>query len=304
VDEIKDFYRNIGGKITAQMNADAETQATQQAGEGFFSANPWCQEYIKEKGCIVVKEEYLNPAYYSVIYSGNNTVNGIVYSKKNKAAYFTNAADGYLYVVEKADIDKAANGSFLSDIAKKIDTINIGDKKFSSFGNGLSYNKFANTLYLKFENERTLSIVDINDKDDCEIAYTFVGAFDMYSIIGDKDNAVTHVLHQVSAVGMDGITRVQLYASTYQPERFANKTATTWAFVISTGLAVISLGVCLWFYIATKNDRVLYRVKVIQRDFKKNRWVYLSLVFFVYYLVAKHHNCGITAIKIVCHLAT
>ena len=281
VEDIKTAYKAIGGFINAQMNMQAEEAAAEAAGEAFFTLNPWCSEYNAEKGSIVVKEEYLNPAYYSVIYSGNNTINGIVYSKKNKAAYFTNAADGYLYVVEKSDIDKAANGSFLSDIAKKIDTINIGDKKFSSFGNGLSYNKFANTLYLKFENERTLSIVDINDKDDCEIAYTFVGAFDMYSIIGDKDNAVTHVLHQVSAVGMDGITRVQLYASTYQPERFANKTATTWAFVISTGLAVISLGVCLWFYIATKNDRVLYRIKVIQRDFKKNRWVYLSLVFFV-----------------------
>ena len=281
VDEIKEFYRNIGGKITAQMNADAETQATEQAGEGFFSANPWCQEYIKEKGCIVVKEEYLNPAYYSVIYSGNNTVNGIVYSKKNKAAYFTNAADGYLYVVEKADIDNAAIGSFLSDTAKKIETIDIGEKKFSSFGNGLSYNKFANTLYLKFENERVLSIVDLNDKDNYEVEYTFVGAFDMYSISGDKDNAVTHVLHQVSAVGMDGITRVQLYATTYQPEKFANKTATVWAFVLSTAFAVICLGVCLWFFTATRNDGVLYRVKVIQRDFKKNRYVYLSLVFFV-----------------------
>ena len=103
----------------------------------------------------------------------------------------------------------------------------------------------------------------------------------MYSISGDKDNSVTHILHQVSAVGMDGITKVQLYASTYQPEKFANKTATTWAFVLSSGFAVISLGLCLWFFLATRSDGVLYRVKVIQRDFKKNRFVYLSLVFFV-----------------------
>ena len=280
-DELKTYYKAIGGMVTAQMNADAETKALETAGEAFYSINPWCGEYNSEKGSILVKEEYLDPAYYSVVYSGNNTINGIVYSKKNEAAYFTNAADGYLYVVEKADLDKAASGSFLSDIAKKIETINIGDKKFSSFGNGLSYNKFANTLYLKFENERTLSIVDLNDKENYEIAYTFVAAFDMYGIMGNADNTVAHILHQVSAVGMDGITNVKLYASTYQPEKFANKTATIWAFVLSTAFAAISLGVCLWFFVATKKDIVLYKVKIIQRDFKKNRWVYLSLVFFV-----------------------
>ena len=280
-EELKTYYKAIGGMITAQMNANAEKAAADAASEGFYTVNPWCGGYDAVKNSILVEESYLDPAYYSVIYSGNNTINGIVYSKKNEAAYFTNAADGYLYVVEKSDVDKAVSGSFLSDIAKKIESINIGDKKFSSFGNGLSYNKFANTLYLKFENERTLSIVDINDKEDYHVAYTFVGAFDMYSISGDKDNTVTHILHQVSAVGKDGLTSVCLYASTYQPEKFANKTTTTWAFVLATGFAVISFGLCLWFFIATRNDGVLYRVKVIQRDFKKNRFVYLSLVFFV-----------------------
>ena len=281
VDDLKDYYKAIYGFLPASVNSEAKKVAEKAAGENFYTMNPWCSEYDKEKGKLVVKDEYLDPTYYSVIYSGNNTINGIVYSKKNKAAYFTNAADGYLYVVEKADIDNAAIGSFLSDTAKKIDTVDIGDKKFSSFGNGLSYNKFANTLYLKFEDERILSIVDINDKENCEITYTFVGAFDMYSISGDKDNSVTHVLHQVSAVGMDGITRVQLYATTYQPEKFANKTATVWAFVICTALAVVCMGVSLWFFVATKNDGVLYRLKLIQRDFKKHRYVYLSLVFFV-----------------------
>ncbi len=280
-EQLKEYFKDIGGKITPQMNKDANTAAAKAASNALKDANPWFKEYDAEKGSIVVKEEYLDPAYYSVIYSGNNTINGIIYSKKNQAAYFTNAADGYLYVVEKADIDNAAIGSFLSDTAKKIESINIGDKQFSSFGNGLSYNKFANTLYLKFENERTLSIVDINDKENYEIAYTFVGAFDMFSISGDKDNSVTHILHQVSAVGMDGVTRVQLYASTYQPEKFANKTATIWAFVISLGLAAISLGVCIWFFVATKNDGTLYRIKLIQKDFKKNRFVYLGLSFFV-----------------------
>ena len=281
VEELKTYYKAIGGMITANMNADADEEAIEKASEGFFTANPWCKSYDKATSRIVIAEEYFDKAQYSVVYSGNNTINGIIYSKKNEAVYFTNAADGYLYVVEKADLNNVEIGSFLSTVAKKIETVSAGDKQFSSFGNGLSYNKFANTLYLKFENERTLSIVDINDKENYEIAHTFVGSFDMFSIIGNKDNSVTNVLHQVMAVGLDGIPSTHLYACSYQPERFENKTATTWTFVICLIFTAISLGVCLWFFLATKNDRVLYQVKVVQRDFKKNKFVYLSLVFFV-----------------------
>ena len=297
VDELKGYYKAIGGMITANMNAQAEEEATEQAGAAFFSVNPWCDSYDKATGRIVVANEYLDKTKYSVVYSGNNTVNGIVYSKKNQAVYFTNAADGYLYAVEKTALDSVEIGGFLSDVAKKIETVSAGDKKFSSFGNGLSYNKFANTLYLKFENERVLSIVNLNNKENYEVEHTFVGAFDMYSIIGDANNAVTHVLHQVQSVGLDGKTSTHLYATTYQPERFENKTATTWAFIVSAALAVISGGVCLWFFLAVKNDRILYKVKVIQRDFKKNRFVYLSLVFFVILLFAFCYYEAIGAIS-------
>ena len=281
VDELKSYYKAIGGTITANMNAQAEEEAIEKASEGFFAANPWCDSYDKATSRIVIADEYFDKTQYSVIYSGNNTINGIIYSDKNKAVYFTNAADGYLYVVEKADLDNADIGSFLSTISKKIETVSAGDKRFSTFGNGLGYNKFANTLYLKFENERTLSIVDINDKENYKIAHTFVGSFDMFSIIGNKDNSVTNVLHQIMVVGLDGIPSTHLYACTYQPERFENKTATTWAFVLSLAFAVICFGVGLWFFLAVKSDRVLYKVQVIQRDFKKNKYVYLSLVFFV-----------------------
>ena len=283
VEQLQGYYESdeIGGMITANMTMLAGEEATAAASGAFFDYNAWCKSYDHATGRLVVRNTYLDKNNYSVLYSGNNTINGIVYSKKNKAVYFTNAADGYLYVVEKADLDGLAIGGFLSDVAKKIESVGAGDKQFSSFGNGLSYNKFANTLYLKFENERTLSIVDINDKNDYKIAHTFVGAFSMFNIIGNANNEVTNVLHQVTTVGLDGITSVHLYASSYQPERFENKTATTWAFIVSLALAVISGGVCLWFFLATKNDRVLYKVKMIQRDFKKNRFVYLSLVFFV-----------------------
>jgi ABC-type sugar transport system permease subunit len=200
--------------------------------------------------------------------------------------YYTNASDGYLYSVEKADLDNASVGSFLSNIAKRIDAISCGKgRKFSSFGNGLGINEFANTLYLKFENERTISIVDINDKENCHITNTFEGGFDVYSITGDKDNKVTHVLRQVSTVSLAGKTTTQLYACTYKPAQFQQKALIETMLVLFLALAIVMLLLAIWFFIATKNDRTLYKVKSIRRDFKKNKWIYLSLVFFIVLLI-------------------
>ena len=187
---------------------------------------------------------------------------------------------------EKADLDKVAVGGFLSGVAKRIDSVYCGkDKKFSNFGNGLGYNKFANTLYLKFQNERTISIVDINDKENCEVLHTYQGDFDVYSLTGDKDNTVTHVLRQVSKVSLDGATSVRLYACTYQPSRFEQKALITTLFIVAIVLAVLLLLVSLWLFLAFKNERQMRKVKVISRDLKKHKYVYLALVGFVVLLV-------------------
>ena len=109
---------------------------------------------------VQIKEEYFDKNYYSVLSPGADAIYGIVYSKPNKAIYYTNASDGYLYTVDTVDIQNAQIGSYLSDISKQIENISCGDgQTFSNFGNGLGYNMFANTLYLKFANEKTIAIV-------------------------------------------------------------------------------------------------------------------------------------------------
>ena len=263
-------------------NKNAKDEAKLAVSETFIKENVWCEDYDSASRSLHVNKDYVDSRYYSILYAGDSNIGGIVYSEKNKAIYFTNFLDGYLYSVEKEAVDKAECGAFLSDIATKMSSVKFSAKrKFSTFGNALSINKFANTLYLRFENEQTISIVDINDKENYKVLYTFEGNFDVLTLTGDKDNKVTHVLRQVTNVDIHANTVTRLYACTYEPSTLQNKSLSVLLFVTFLIISVLLLAVASWFFIAMKNERALYRLKIIQKDLKKNKWVYLSLSFFV-----------------------
>ena len=267
--------------IVENVKTAADTAAKEKAEEGFTQNNAWCGGYDKAKRSIYVAKDHIQEEYYSVLYSGQNTVYGMVYSPKNKAVYFTNAADGYLYYVNEEHLKTAEIGSFLSEFSTKIEGVHWSGKKFSNFGNGLGFNRFANTLYVKFANERTLAIVDINDKEKCQILYTFEGDFDSYTLTGDAENKVVHVLRQVTKVSLDGKATPKMYCTTYDPAKFQQKTAIKTLFIVCLAFAAVALLVTVWMFIAAKNDRAMHKLKTIQRDFKRNKYVYLSLTVFV-----------------------
>ena len=261
---------------------NAKDEAKAAINETFAAENPWCESYDSASRNLLVNREYVDSRYYSILYAGESNISGIVYSKKNKTVYYANLLDGYLYSVEKEAIDKAESGSFLSDVATKMDSVKFGDdKKFSTFGNGLSINDFANTLYLRFQNEQTVSIVDVNDKENYKILYTFEANFDINTLTGDKDNKVTHVLRQVTNVDLQANTTNRLYACTYVPEELEQKGLTRFLFIAFLVASVVLLLLTIWFFVAMKSERSLYKLKVIQRDVKKNKKVYLALSFFV-----------------------
>ena len=263
-------------------NKNAKDEAKLAVSETFIKENVWCEDYDSASRSLHVNKDYVDSRYYSILYAGDSNIGGIVYSEKNKAIYFTNFLDGYLYSVEKEAVDKAECGAFLSDIATKMSSVKFSSKrKFSTFGNALGINKFANTLYLRFENEQTISIVDINDKENYKVLYTFEGNFDVLTLTGDKDNKVTHVLRQVTNVDIHANTVTRLYACTYEPSTLQNKSLSVLLFVTFLIISVLLLAVAIWFFIAMKNERALYRLKIIQKDLKKNKWVYLALSFFV-----------------------
>ena len=263
-------------------NKNAKDKAKLAVSETFAIENSWCESYDSASRNLLVNNDYFDSRYYSVLRSGDCNISGIVYSQKNKTIYYANLLDGYLYSVEKSDVDNAQSGTFLSDIATKISSVEFGaKKKFSVFGNGLGINEFANTLYLRFQNEQTVSIVDLNDKENYKILYTFKANFDINTLTGDKDNKVTHVLRQVTTVDLKANSVNWLYACSYEPEVMQKKELTTFLFVAFLIVSILLLLFTIWLFIASKREKSLYKLKVIQKDVKKNKKVYLALSFFV-----------------------
>ena len=290
-EELIEFYDVFKSETTVETaKTEAGDFAKVKAEENFVKNNPWCGSYNKSTKNLSVANAYLDGSSYAVVYPGECTIHGIIYSKKNQAVYYSNAADGYLYCVKEADLEKAIadiefGKVFWNNIATRITSVDIGKKKFSSFGNGISFNEFANTLYLKFENERTLAIVDLNDMENYQIIYEFEGDFDVYAIGGDKDNTVTHALRQASTVDMKGNTKTSLYACTYEPNMFEQKSLLKFLFVLFLALSVVSVLLSLWFLRGSRNDRAMLKIKTIQRDLVKNRRIYIMLLFFIVVLI-------------------
>ncbi len=284
--KLLDIYKKSAISSYAKSKTAAEKEAKTNAEEATKVELDWCKGYNPNVMSMYVKEEYLDKTCYASYIPGESVINGMQYSKKNKALYYTNASDGYLYVVKTSDLANLESGSFVSSVAKRIDNIHCGKgQAFSNFGNGLSYNEFANTLYLKFANERQLTIVDINDMSNYKEVAKFTGAFDMFSLAGDKDNKVTQVIHQVTKVNNKGVEQALLYICSYEPERFANKPLITTLFVIFLAIATVTFFISLWLMLSARTEKGVKKVVFIAKDTKKNKFVYLALVPFVVMLL-------------------
>ena len=120
-----------------------------------------------------------------------------------------------LYTFDADKLKTAKTGSTITNLATRVESVYCKKgQTFSTFGNGLCYNSFANTLYIKFDNKSDVQIVDLNDKNNYQVIGEYKGVSDMVYFLGDKENTVMHVLHQVIEV-VDEIEYPYLYVSSF-----------------------------------------------------------------------------------------
>ena len=289
-----------GKNVLASNISKGQKAAEGVASEAAISQHfPWYGGEISKTGSMHVSAQYLNENndYYSIVESGANLC-GIVYSKKNDMIYYTNGLDGYVYSVSQKDINEAKmfilntedltkkpTVTTLNDIATRIDELYFGDKMFKTEGNGIALNKFANTLYLTFQNEKVIKIVDLNDTENYEVVYSYEGDFNIVSFIGDKDNDVTHVIREYKKWDKKGNPDTKKYASMYKPAEFEKKSLFSTIFLVSLILAIVVFLLLIWFIVASKSERALMKMKVIKEDLKRHKWIYVALIPFVALLI-------------------
>ncbi len=258
-----------------------------------LSGPEWLLDYDESTMSMYVKPECFDESCYASYITGEASIFGMVLSKKNDALYYTNASDGYLYTVSMTELKSRKMGESITTETQegenpkgRIDSVHCEKgQSFDNFGNALGYNKFANTLYLKFANERKVSIVDINDPNDYKIVSTFTANFNMYNLMGDKNNEVTHIFRKVTEVDGKGNDQICYYYSPYEPEKFENKGVITTLFVIFLAIATVTFFISLWLWINSRNDKGVQKVVFIAKDSKKNKLVYLALVPFIAMLI-------------------
>ena len=287
VGDLETYLESSVSKTTKNNTINsAKTAATTAAESAVGKLSDWYKDFDLSQMKMKVQKDKLDKNYYSTLRPGESTIYGLIYSEKNEAFYYTNASDGYLYVAKNADVEGATIGGFLSEYSKRIDNIKCKEgQNFDNFGNGISYNEFSNSLFLKFKNQRTATIVDLNDMNNYKIIHSFEGDFDMFSMMGNKENTVTHAMRQVSITGWDGVDTPYLYICTYNNEAFQNKALTEIMFIVFLAFAVVSGIIALYFALALRSDASVEKVKFIAKDTKKNKFVYLALSIFIIMLI-------------------
>lgn len=282
-EQVLQYYEeNIFYILIENAVDSANSIAKAAADEKHPITSDWQQNFDSKQMVLEVKTDCLDKGKYQVLYAGESTIYGMIYSKKNKALYYANASDGYLYVSKSDDLFGAENNTAMSGVSKPIENVHCkSGQTFSNFGNGMHYNEHANTLYLKFSNEKTVSIVDINDMQNYRVLYTFEGDFDMVNLVGDKENKVSHCLREIYKVDIQANDYTLRYACTYQPEIYESKSLIKTLFVTFLVIAVISGLFAIYFAIAIKREKSIQKIKFIVKDSKKNKFVYLALVPFI-----------------------
>ncbi|MBQ8726216.1 MAG: sugar ABC transporter permease [Clostridia bacterium] len=279
---------NLSSTTTESIKRVGKENAQKAASDATGKLSDWHKDFNLEDRKMKIKRQYVddNKQYYNSIFPGENTIYGLIYSKKNQAFYYSNASDGYLYEVKHADLAGAKVGSFLSEYSSKIESVKCAEgQSFSNFGNGIAYNEFSNSVFIKYANARTLTIIDLNDMSNYKVAYTFEGDFDMYTVIGNKDNTITHVMRKVVTVGLDGADVPGFIVSSYENEPYKHKALTEIMFVVFLALSVVSGIIALYFALALRSDASVEKVKFIAKDTKKNKFVYLALSVFIIMLI-------------------
>ena len=266
-------HKNNAKKAAENAVADLESESV---------TLDWCKDYDASTMKMYVKEEYIDDSCYASFIPGEAVIGGVVYAKQNNAIYYANISDGYLYTFDADKLKTAKTGSLISSLSTKIETVYCKKgQTFNTFGNGIQYNAFANTLYITFDNKRDVQIVDLNDMNNYQVVSSYKASYDMNALSGDKENKNTQVLHQVTKVDIKGTETPLLYVCSYNTKRFENKTVITALFVIFLAIALVTFCIGLWMVFSLRTEAGVKKVVFIAKDTKKNKFVYFALIFFV-----------------------
>ncbi len=256
------------------------------AAKDFKSSNSWVKEYDPVKDIFVIDSNYYDDKYnLDVIVGSSQTMGGSAYSTKDKVAYYLDLKSNalYSYPIEKINSLSISDNKTLLDLSTKTGVTYKGVSFYDIKGN-VSYDRVTNNIHVYFYSSQKVSIVDINGKEPVE-KIRFALEYDVRSFISNKEGTRIAGLYQIEKRTIKNVASFPLNVIVVNPSTYQYRTFFVILFVALIVLFAVSIIVLLISLKAYKRTLTMLKLKVIQRDFKRNKWTYVALIPFIAALI-------------------
>ena len=213
------------------------------------------------------------------------SMGGATYAPSEKTLYMINALDQTLYYLKPSKIDALSFNpkNTIYNFANKSDVVFKG-KSFPENHGVISYDPVGNSLHVTFENDRDLCVVDIKD-DNIKVRYLFASQYDIAGFNENEKGDRLIITYRKNRVTFQNVVTFPCQVDIINPELYQHRTLFIILLVTFAVLDVASIVFIIITAKTLKSDRAMLKSKVIKRDFKRNKWTYVSLIPFVILLI-------------------
>ncbi|MCQ3035906.1 MAG: sugar ABC transporter permease, partial [Bacilli bacterium] len=256
------------------------------AAKDFKNSKTWVKEYDPVKEIYVIESDHYDDRYNLDVNVGSNqTMGGGAYSTKDKVVYYLDLKSNTLftYSIDKIAALHANENKTLLDIATETNVKYKGVSFYDIKGN-IRYEKVTNTIQVYFYSSQKISIVDINGEEPVE-KIRFALEYDVRSFVSNKDGSRIAGMYQIEKRTIKNVASFPLVISVVNPSTYQYRIFFVILFVACIALFAVSIIVLLISLKAYKRTLTMLKLKVIQRDLKRNKWTYVALIPFIAALI-------------------
>lgn len=269
-----------------KATGESLTDAKKAAKTLFLNNHTWCKDYDPNEVKVTVKNEYYDKTKVGYLNASIITNPAkIVYNPNNKEFVVASFYDDSLYTVDVEDIKSTGilDDKDLDSFAKKVENLSFDNKKFSTT-NPMEFNKASGCLYLSFASSDVIDIISTKD-GVYERLYSFKANYDTLSFVGNADNSQLYYVIYDKNVALDGSITTFKTLYNVNPQKTTNQGFMKLAMILCGVFAFISLVGGIVSLLCWQKPSVLEKTITIAKDVKKNKWIYIALIPFVFALI-------------------
>lgn len=235
---------------------------------------------------LVIYKSYIDDTKYNKVGAGNSfIVGGLTYSPTKKTIYCLNLRDNYLYSLNPEDLLHVKYGEKapLDSLIQKLDKCSFEGKMFYETKGNISINKYSDCIFVSFFASDLIAIVDISDEP--YISAIYAEEFDIRGSFAPSDGSRVITVYQAEKRTIKNDAFFPLEVKAYEPNKMIYRKWFQVFFIGSLVLILVCLVITLVAFFASKKQDTLIRVKIVKKDLRRNKWVYISLIPFVLGLI-------------------